>query len=1122
MPPWSTPPRGGSKRCLAAIFLLALLLLVPAGLAQASGPLGSLQGTIRNASTGAGIGGAAVQVSASDLPWTFEATTGPGGAFALAVPNHAYTVTATAPAFYENSTSASVGSGQTVSLTMNLTPASPRTALLQGYAKDSVSTAPITQGSITAATTWWASGPSYVNTSALDATGFYSVQLVPGYYDVSTVGVQNYTPFTYSYLTLGAGQVRWYNLSLVPHPLVAYVNGTILDANNYSHIAGATLTASVGGLDLPPIASNATGVFSLHAPTGSVLIAADAPGYAPDTYSVYVWGAGTSTVTIYLTPLSGHVRGNVRDGLTRGPVAGALITASPFWSTGYWDQATSNASGGFSLSLTGDDFDLYAAAVGYTSAYSWAFLSTGQTLWWNVTLWPIVSTLRGYLIDGGNGSRVPGMTVTAYDARSGYSLSKVSDASGGFSFAMPPSPAITLRVFGVAPYAGAIAYPETRAYATTWVNLTLPRLTAVLVATVTDAITGLPLTGAQVGASWVFGSSYALSNATGIATVAVLAGADLTISAWAAGHISWYASLPAFTGTDSLDIPLFPDWASNVTVKGYVRDGSTNGTLSSVLVEATGFGASMPWDYTDGTGYYTLSLVTYPQTIRATEYGYGAAVASVNPSPGSTIWVNLSLVPDNVPPAILSFAASPASNLAPSNPAALAASLNETSMDRATISILRLRSATLNVGTFLNLGPLNPSTVSLTPTTRGNYSVTSSWNTRTPVGMLSDGLSSEWWPAPASYNPFQVLVNGYWDNGTLSAATTGTAVFDTRTGNLLYVYTYAYGYISPRDQPLSTFQPYATGIRIDLTSAGVVGYSLVTGLSYRIGSLTLTVYGSVPGGTYAGFLEAYDSAGNYVSAAALMTVVADSTPPTATAGPDQTVDQGATVAFDGRGSTDNVGVVNYTWTFTDGSARTLYGPTPSYRFFNAGTYAVTLTVRDAAGNPGTDSVRITVLDVTLPTVAITAPAAGANVSGSITITATAADNVGVAHVEILVDGALLGNPSAGPYQVTLDTASLANGAHTITAVARDAAGNAATAAVQVTVYNTSQPGAGPFGLSLPIFGALIAVIAAGVAILILALRRRKKPSRMSRHPPAEGTSSLAPQLDLSPPPPGHP
>lgn len=110
-----------------------------------------------------------------------------------------------------------------------------------------------------------------------------------------------------------------------------------------------------------------------------------------------------------------------------------------------------------------------------------------------------------------------------------------------------------------------------------------------------------------------------------------------------------------------------------------------------------------------------------------------------------------------------------------------------------------------------------------------------------------------------------------------------------------------------------------------------------------------------------------------------------------------------------------------------------------------------------------DDVLVTqsVPDTTPPTVSITAPAAGATVSGNVTVTASASDNVGVAGVQFLLDGASLGaEVTTPPYQVAWSTTTASNGAHTLSARARDAAGNTATAAnVSVTVSNTA--GAAP-------------------------------------------------------------
>ncbi|MBI4423667.1 MAG: hypothetical protein HY554_08070 [Elusimicrobia bacterium] len=94
-------------------------------------------------------------------------------------------------------------------------------------------------------------------------------------------------------------------------------------------------------------------------------------------------------------------------------------------------------------------------------------------------------------------------------------------------------------------------------------------------------------------------------------------------------------------------------------------------------------------------------------------------------------------------------------------------------------------------------------------------------------------------------------------------------------------------------------------------------------------------------------------------------------------------------------------------------------------------------------------------DTTPPAVSMTAPAAGALIAGSVPVSATASDDVAVAGVQFKLDGANLGaEDTAAPFTAPWSSAQAADGAHTLTAVARDAAGNAATsAAVPVTVDN---------------------------------------------------------------------
>jgi subtilisin family serine protease len=121
-----------------------------------------------------------------------------------------------------------------------------------------------------------------------------------------------------------------------------------------------------------------------------------------------------------------------------------------------------------------------------------------------------------------------------------------------------------------------------------------------------------------------------------------------------------------------------------------------------------------------------------------------------------------------------------------------------------------------------------------------------------------------------------------------------------------------------------------------------------------------------------------------------------------------------------------------------------------------GTHILTAVARDAAGNQGSTIVSVTVSnDTESPTVWLTGPDPSTTLSGTLTVCATATDDIEVFGVQFKLDGVPLGaEDSVAPYEVTWATASAANGEHTITAVARDGAGHETTAAsVIVTVEN---------------------------------------------------------------------
>jgi hypothetical protein len=208
---------------------------------------------------------------------------------------------------------------------------------------------------------------------------------------------------------------------------------------------------------------------------------------------------------------------------------------------------------------------------------------------------------------------------------------------------------------------------------------------------------------------------------------------------------------------------------------------------------------------------------------------------------------------------------------------------------------------------------------------------------------------------------------------------------------------------------------------------------------------------------------ARDAAGNRTTSAPVtVTVLNDTSAPTVSiTSPSSGATVGGIIAVSAAAS-DNVGVAGVQFKLDGanlGGEDTSAPYSVSWNTTTAsnGSHSLTTVARDAAGNRTTSApVTVTVLnDTSAPTVSITSPVSGATVSGTVTVSASASDNVAVAGVQFFIDGAAFGSEdTTAPYSVDWDTSAVANGSYSLTARARDTAGNsAASPPVTVTVSN---------------------------------------------------------------------
>jgi subtilisin family serine protease len=247
----------------------------------------------------------------------------------------------------------------------------------------------------------------------------------------------------------------------------------------------------------------------------------------------------------------------------------------------------------------------------------------------------------------------------------------------------------------------------------------------------------------------------------------------------------------------------------------------------------------------------------------------------------------------------------------------------------------------------------------------------------------------------------------------------------------------------------------------------------------------------------------YFGAGRVNAAAALALAAGGSAPlPTDTTAPTVAITSPTSGTMTGTVTVsttagDNVGVTkvelraNGTLVATDTAAPYTF----SWNTTTSANGGVNLTAvaYDAAGNKTTSgAVYVTVSnttggDTTPPAIVITAPTAGSTVTGQVTVSANASDNVGVTRVDFKINATVVATTNTAPYRYTWTTTQFPNGGAMLTAVAYDAAGNSSTSvAVGVTVSNAPSSSGGDVSppqvvITSPLSGNVTGVVPVAVS-----------------------------------------
>jgi len=253
-----------------------------------------------------------------------------------------------------------------------------------------------------------------------------------------------------------------------------------------------------------------------------------------------------------------------------------------------------------------------------------------------------------------------------------------------------------------------------------------------------------------------------------------------------------------------------------------------------------------------------------------------------------------------------------------------------------------------------------------------------------------------------------------------------------------------------------------------VTAPGLAGYKIYySDTSSTLGTTTAidvstqtiaSIDGLDPGKSYQFAVTAYDTTGTESSFSNVVTLEEQMPPNVTITSPLNAVNVSGVVTVNANAS-DNVGVtkvefyVNGVLTTTETSAPYTFSWDTSS--LAPGAYTLMAKAYDAAGNVSQSSSSVNVVtDVIPPAVTMTSPANNAILSGPVTISSSASDNLGVSSVEFYCNGLLLYASNVAPYSFSWDTTTVANGNYSIVAIASDNAGNTTqSSSITVTVNN---------------------------------------------------------------------
>jgi len=332
-------------------------------------------------------------------------------------------------------------------------------------------------------------------TATTNAHGDYEISVNAGSHDVS-VSHAGYEPALYTDVFVVADETAELDCWLVD--VFASLHGTVVDSATGETVPGVVVTAVwSGGLSA---VTGPSGEYELASVVpGDISVVAARRGFVSEEAALTLGEHEVRNHDIDIVRLTGSISGQVTDSSTGMPVAGVSVRARFGDDTA--SAAMTGGDGRYVLSglYPGTSYDVHASRTGYSAGSENPLVDIaagGVDV--DFTLLECVGILTGFVLDGGDGEPLGGVSVTA-DNGQGHFGTTISAEDGSFTI----SELAEIGVYDVT--ASLYGYFDTVDYdvepGSEALTLAMPRNFARLVGTLTPQGDGVEIGETQVVAT---------------------------------------------------------------------------------------------------------------------------------------------------------------------------------------------------------------------------------------------------------------------------------------------------------------------------------------------------------------------------------------------------------------------------------------------------------------------------------------------------------------------------------------------------------------------------------------------------------------------------------------------